>query len=96
MEKQRQMLTAIGENYESAAEKVCQFIVDPAERTKLLDDLKNLAVEHARLQNHFESQGKALTYVAQKLKESPNMDIEEVKSIYFRFFSIDFNPGFST
>ncbi len=78
MEKQRQFLEASGENILSSAEKVAEILVDPTDRSQHLDDLKELALQHAKLEKDLDSKSKALEYVKQKVKGIPDLEVEKV------------------
>ena len=78
MEKQRQMLDALAENYISAAEKICFYVHDPKEKQQNLNELYSLAVEHAKTELNFEIKGKAVKYVTEKLHEVKDLEIRKV------------------
>ena len=45
----------MGKYFESAAEQICDFVEDPAERDAELNKLRELALEHAKMEEDFHS-----------------------------------------
>ena len=78
MEKQKQMITAIGENFASSAAKIIDFIEDPEERESELNKLRELALEHAKLEEDFDVKKKTLLHVTQKLDQDQTTELEKV------------------
>ena len=87
MEKQKQMITAIGENFASSAAKIIDFIEDPEEREVELNKLRELALEHAKLEEDFDVKKKTLVHVTQKLDQCSDLELEKV------CFSLCFNKA---
>ena len=48
MEKTKQLLESVAENYAVAAENICKYIEDPDEKKEQLNDLRKLSMEHAQ------------------------------------------------
>ena len=64
--------------YPKVAENICQFIDDPEEREKHLNDLRLLGLEHAKLEIEIKVQEDALDHTTKKLKEVKDLEIEKV------------------
>ena len=78
MEKTRQLLEGVAENYAAAAEKICKYIEDPDEKKEQLNDLRKLTLEHAQLAHEFDLQEKAVSHTALSLKDIKDLEIEKV------------------
>ena len=78
MEKTRQLLDGVAENYAAAAEKICKYIEDPEEKKEQLNDLRKLTLEHAQLAHEFDLQEKAVSHVTFQLKDIKDLEIEKV------------------
>merc|ERR1711971_277104 len=63
MEKTKQLLESVAENYAVAAENICKYIEDPDEKKEQLNDLRKLTLEHAKLAHEFDLQEKAVLHV---------------------------------
>merc|ERR1712062_769681 len=81
MEKQKQMITAIGDYFASSAEHICDFIEDPDEREVELNKLRELALEHAKLEEDFDVKKKTLVHVTQKLDQCSDLELEKTYDI---------------
>ena len=64
--------------YPKVAENICQFIEDPEEREQHLNDLRQLGLEHAKLEMEIKVQEDALVHTFKKLKEVKDLEIEKV------------------
>ena len=64
--------------YPKVAENICQFIEDPDEREEHLNDLRQLGLEHAKLDREIKVQEDALDHTTKKLKEVKDLIIEKV------------------
>ena len=78
MEKQKQMISAIGDYFASSAEHICDFIEDPDEREVELNKLRELALEHAKLEEDFDVKKKTLVHVTKKLGQCSDLELEKV------------------
>jgi hypothetical protein len=78
MEKTRQLLESVAENYAVAAKNICKYIEDPEEKKEQLNDLRKLTLEHAQLAHEFDIQEKAVSHVTLTLKDIKDLEIEEV------------------
>ena len=78
MEKTRQLLESVAENYAVAAENICKYIEDPEEKKEQLNDLRKLTLEHAQLAHEFDLQEKAVSHTALSLKDIKDLEIEKV------------------
>ena len=88
MEKTKQLLESVVENYTEAAEKICKYIEDPDEKKEQLNDLRKLTREHAELAHEFHLQEMAVMHVTSQLKDIKDLEIEKVihfsnKCIYY-------------
>ena len=61
-----------------AAELVSKNISDPSEKKRLFEDVKQMALEHAKMHYDFEIKSKALKMVTEKLNMVPDLDIKKV------------------
>ena len=77
MEKTKQLLESVTENYTKAAENICKYIEDPDEKKEQLNDLRKLTMEHAKLAHEFDLQEKAMLHVTSQLKEIKDLEIEK-------------------
>ena len=77
MEKTKQLLESVAENYAVAAENICKYIEDPDEKKEQLNDLRKLTMEHAKLAHEFDLQEKAVLHVTSQLKEIKDLEIEK-------------------
>lgn len=84
MEKQRQFLESSGENFASAASLICQHIQDPNEVEEKLNELRQIALEHAKLTLEFDNQCRAVNYVSQKLEVDKNVKIDKEYQIFLK------------
>ena len=80
MEKTKQLLASVAENYVVAAENICKYIEDPDEKKEQLDDLRKLTMEHVKLAHEFDIQEKAVDHVTNQLKGIKDLEIEQVPS----------------
>ena len=78
MEKTKQLLESVAENYVVAAENICKYIEDPDEKNEQLNELRKLTMEHAKLAHEFDLQGKAVSHVTSQLKDIKDLEIEKV------------------
>ena len=83
MEKTKQLLESVAENYVVAAENICKYIEDPDEKKQQLNDLRELTMEHAKLAHDFDLQEKAVSHVTHQLKEIKDLEIEQVVIPFF-------------
>ena len=83
MEKTKQLLESVAENYAVAAENICKYIEDPDEKKEQLNDLRKLSMEHAQLAHEFDLQEKAVNHVTFQLKDIKDLEIEKVHSHTF-------------
>ena len=83
MEKTKQLLESVVENYTEAAEKICKYIEDPDEKKEQLNDLRKLTREHAELAHEFHLQEMAVMHVTSQLKDIKDLEIEKVHSHTF-------------
>jgi len=77
MEKTKQLLESVVENYTEAAEKICKYIEDPDEKKEQLNDLRKLTREHAELAHEFHLQEMAVMHVTSQLKDIKDLEIEQ-------------------
>ena len=77
MEKTKQLLESVAENYAVAAENICKYIEDPDEKKEHLNDLRKLTMEHAKLAHEFDLQEKAVLHVTSQLKDIKDLEIEK-------------------
>merc|ERR1712141_957247 len=63
--------------YPKVAENICRFIEDPDEKEKHLNDLRQLSLEHAKLDIEIKVQEDALDHTTKKLKEVKDLIIEQ-------------------
>ncbi len=78
-------MESVAETYVTSAELVCQHIKDPAKKANMLNQLKNTALEHAKMELEFDAKCKALEFVGKKLKQVPDLEIEKVIIFYSNF-----------
>ena len=83
MEKTKQLLESVAENYAVAAKNICKYIEDPDEKKEQLNDLRKLSMEHAQLAHEFDLQEKAVNHVTFQLKDIKDLEIEKVHSHTF-------------
>ena len=74
--------------YTIAAELVSKNISDPSEKKRLFEDVKQMALEHAKMHYEFEIKSKALKMVTEKLTHVPDLDIKKVCNAHARLISI--------
>ena len=93
MEKQKEMIDAMGKYFESAAEQICDFVEDPAERDAELNKLRELALEHAKMEEDFDVKKKTVEHVTQKLNQVSDLEIEKVgfSTLHFEFSDVNRN-----
>ena len=77
MEKPQQTLDAVAEHYLIAAEYICAYIHDPKEKKAQLDELRTAVFEHAKMNQHFQVQRRAVDFVAFKLKEIKDLELRK-------------------
>ena len=78
MEKTKQLLESVAENYAEAAKNICKYIEDPDEKKEQLNDLRKLTMEHAKLAHEFHLQEMAVMHVTSQLKDIKDLEIEKV------------------
>ena len=67
---------------------VSKNISDPSEKKRLFEDVKQMALEHAKMQYEFEIKSKALKMVTEKLTHVPDLDIKKVCNAHARPINI--------
>ena len=78
MFKQKQMISASGENLASAAAFIIDFIEDPAEREVELNKLRKLAIDHAKMEEDFDVKERTLKHVRAKLEVTHDLELNTV------------------
>ena len=90
MEKTKQLLESVAENYVVAAENICKYIEDPDEKKEQLNNLRKLTMEHAKLAHEFDLQEKAVLHVTSQLKEIKDLEIEKQYDEMVRRYTDDY------
>ena len=71
-------MNSVAESYEDTFDLVCQHISDEKEKNVMLQKLKAIALDHAKMEQEFDIKHKALRHVDQKLEQVSDLDIDKV------------------
>ena len=77
--KQTQIMNSVAESYVETFDLVCQHISDEKEKNVMLQKLKAIALDHAKMEQEFDIKHKALRHVDKKLEQVSDLDIDKVK-----------------
>ena len=80
MDKQKNVMDSVSETYIQTAELINKHIQDKGKRKKLFTSLKNLTIEHEKMETEFNVKQRAHKYVQDKNAQVPDLDIEKVSN----------------
>ena len=78
-------MNSVAESYVETFDLVCQHIADEKEKNVMLQKLKAIALDHAKMEQEFDIKHKALRHVDKKLEQVSDLDIDKVKNTRYLF-----------
>lgn len=70
-------MNSVAESYVETFDLVCQHIADEKEKNVMLQKLKAIALDHAKMEQEFDIKHKALRHVDKKLDQVSDLDIDK-------------------
>ena len=80
MDKQKNVMDSVSETYIQTAELINKHIQEKGPRKKLFTRLKDLTIEHEKMETEFNVKQRAHKYVQDKNAQVPDLDIEKVSN----------------
>jgi len=81
MDKQKNVMDSVSETYIQTAELINKHIQEKGPRKKLFTRLKDLTIEHEKMETEFNVKQRAHKYVQDKNAQVPDLDIEKIMDL---------------